>query len=103
MGALVMGMFSEEAKVAVFGKQIAVSASMGLTGKMTVKLYIDGSLVDSASGLTFSKGAAVARGRIEHDGRVYVVEVYPTETLIGAFWGQHYVIAVDGHVLAKTG
>jgi hypothetical protein len=72
-----MGFFYEQVKTEVFGHHVAAMAQTEWGKGGSLKLYVDGKLVDSATGVLFgSKKVPLLRSSIDHDGKLHEIEVY---------------------------
>lgn len=85
-----MGLFSDEVRAEYAGRKIAVNLISASNG-YSLKLYIDGQVVDSLGGTMFLPNKTThLRGRIEEAGNVHVVEVHTT-----GFFSKRLHIFVD--------
>jgi hypothetical protein len=97
-----MGLFYDQAKTEVFGHRVAATAQVEFAKGSSLKLYVDGKLVDSATGVFFpSKKVPLLRSSIDHDGKLHEIEVY----VRGFLWGllnNHLEVFVDGERVARS-
>lgn len=94
-----MGVFTEEVNTIFEGHQIACSAvpDMEKPGLMILKLYIDGQLVESSSGVSLYNRTALLRGALKTGEANRVVEIFAS-----GFFNRRLNIQVDGKHIARS-
>ena len=95
-----MGIFTEEVKTVFEGHQIACNLTTEFKnfGLGTMKLYIDGQVVDTASGvLAYFNNSALLRGALKTGESNRVVEIY-----FSGVFNKRLNIFVDGKHIARS-
>lgn len=94
-----MGVFTEEVETIFEGHQIACRAvpDMEKAGRMILKLYIDGQLVESSSGVSLYSRTALLCGALKTAEANRVVEIYAS-----GFFMKRLNIHVDGKHIARS-